>query len=223
LKKNKIWDILQTQNTIGREICHLLPFIHAFSGCDTTSRIYGIGKGAFFKKTLTDVYLRQQASAFFGSHSIHEEVEKAGKEIFKLVFNGKKQESLNHLRFRKFVMKANTGSTCVQVQCLPPTEAAARFHSFRVYLQVQTWIGNELNPVEWGWCLKGNKLIPVKTDLAAAPARLLKVIRCSCKVNCESRRCTCKKHGLQCSYACGECRGIDCSNKSESLLGDINN
>lgn len=85
-------------------------------------------------------------------------------------------------------MKANTGSTCVQVQCLPPTEAAARFHSFRVYLQVQTWIGNKLNPVEWGWCLKGNKLISVKTDLAAAPARLLKVIRCTCKVNCESRR-----------------------------------
>jgi len=29
---------------------------------------------------------------------------------------------------------------------------------------------------------------------------------------CSSRRCSCKKHGLDCSSACGECRGVGCSN-----------
>ena len=29
---------------------------------------------------------------------------------------------------------------------IPPTSDSARYHSYRVYYQVQTWIGNTLNP-----------------------------------------------------------------------------
>ena len=106
----------------------------------------------------------------------------------------------------------NTSSTVVQVQTLPPTKVAARFHSFRVYLQVQTWIGHRLDPLEWGWCMSNNKLVPLKTTLPAAPERLLKIIRCSCKVNCDSKRCSCRKHGLYCTSSCGDCQGTGCSN-----------
>ena len=34
---------------------------------------------------------------------------------------------------------------------LPPTSAAAKQHILRTYLQVQKWIGNELEPTDWGW------------------------------------------------------------------------
>ena len=47
--------------------------------------------------------------------------------------------------------------------------------------------------------------------LQPAPDNILNIIKCNCKANCDSKRCTCRKSGLECSMACGECRGM-CSN-----------
>ena len=51
------------------------------------------------------------------------------------------------------------------------------------------------------------------TDKRVAPKDLLEVIRCNCKSGCTSMRCTCRKSGLDCSMACGQCCGI-CPNMS---------
>ena len=45
-KKNRIWDIKVTQSELGAAICNNILFIHAVLGCDTTSRLYGLGKGS---------------------------------------------------------------------------------------------------------------------------------------------------------------------------------
>ena len=48
-----------------------------------------------------------------------------------------------------------------------------------------------------------------------APAELLKVLKCGCCSNtpCNTRRCTCKANGLDCTLFC-QCRGEDdCHNK----------
>ena len=105
----------------------------------------------------------------------------------------------------------------VEVNTLPPTTAAVENHSKRVFLQVQEWLGkaDQFGPEEWGWICKNGKLFPATVSLPPAPESLLTVIRCSCKTNCESRRCNCRKPGLECSVACGECRGISCSNARE--------
>ena len=102
----------------------------------------------------------------------------------------------------------------VQVQTLPPTKAAARFHSFRTYLQVQTWLNIELNPLEWGWRKENELLTPVKCNMLAAPERLLKVIRC------DTKRCSCRKHGLKCTGCFGECKGTSCS-KVQSIIEEL--
>ncbi|XP_031550004.1 2'-5'-oligoadenylate synthase 3-like [Actinia tenebrosa] len=48
-------------------------------------------------------------------------------------------------------MNVATGNICVQPESLPPTYAAACFHSLSVYHQVQHWKGTNLPPQEWGW------------------------------------------------------------------------
>ena len=48
-KKNRIWDIKVTQSELGADICNNTLFIHAILGCDTTSRLYGLGKGVLLK------------------------------------------------------------------------------------------------------------------------------------------------------------------------------
>ena len=66
---------------------------------------------------------------------------------------------------------------------------------------------------------ENGKYLPEKMTLQPAPDHLLKIIRCNCKANCDTKRCTCRKSGLDCSVACGECRGA-CSNFSQSAIED---
>ena len=107
---------------------------------------------------------------------------------------------------------------------LPPTSAAAKHHSFRVFYQIMKWKGfdDQISPQNWGWKKIDNKLtcMPVATDLPPAPDDLLKIIRCSCHGDCSSMRCSCKKHNISCSSACGHCRGSGCSNSDSSIDSD---
>ena len=105
-------------------------------------------------------------------------------------------------------------------RCLPPTCDASRFHSRRVYLQVQIWLGHELDPTKWGWDIqKKNSQIdimkPHKMDNSAAPDNFLKIIKCNCAGKCDKNTCSCRKHALLCTSACGQCKGITCTNVGE--------
>ncbi|CAC5420603.1 unnamed protein product [Mytilus coruscus] len=170
--KIKIWDIIETRKKL---VCNILPFIHAFSGCDTTSRIFGQDKGPIFK---------------------------AGEHIFVALYGGLQDvETLDMLRYRIFALK---------------------LHCLRVYYQTQVWIGkgDKLDPKDWGWHVEDNKLLPIRAILPPAPEKLLRIVRCNCKLNCDTKRCSCRKHGIDCSPACGECRGMNCSNTSNITEAD---
>ena len=120
------------------------------------------------------------------------------------------------------VRKCPQASLQYKYNTLPPTSAAAKNHSARVYYQVQEWMDHRtLDPQQWGWTLEEGQLDPTTTDLPAALESLLKIVRCNCKTDCNSRRCTCRKIGLECSVACGECRGTSCSNSSAVEDEDI--
>ena len=141
------------------------------------------------------------------------EICKAGEKALCYIYRSKHIESLDELRCKQFCQKA------VHPRILPPTSAAAIDHSHRVYTQVQQWIGNDIDPTEWGWKLDSNILAPITTLRQPAPISLLKIIRCGCKLDCTSKSCSCKKHGLNCTPACSECRGDACSN-SQSIDHD---
>ena len=46
--KTLYWNIEEAQNELGSSKCKYLTLIHALTGCDTTSRIDGLGKGTAF-------------------------------------------------------------------------------------------------------------------------------------------------------------------------------
>ena len=71
--------------------------IHAFFGCDTTSRIYVFGKSALLKKIQSDKHLMQAAQAFLSPQSSSAEIQKAGEQATVILCNGKPDESLNGL------------------------------------------------------------------------------------------------------------------------------
>lgn len=202
-KPAKCWHIKQVQQSLGK-FCQILPVIHAITGCDTTSRAFGIGKRTGLRTFLQSDSLCQLAQVFLVDKDVKDIVD-AGQKILVALCDGKSGSTLDSMRYQSFCSKVALGTQFVQVHALPPTSAAAKYHSLRVYLQVQQWIGNtEVQPENWGWRNTDNKLLPITTDLPPAPARLLRVIRCNCKSDCDTKRCSCKKHGLDCSPACGE-------------------
>jgi hypothetical protein len=56
----KLWDIRKTISVIGDDARQFLPAIHAITGCDTTSRMFEIGKSAALKKLKILKYFQRQ-------------------------------------------------------------------------------------------------------------------------------------------------------------------
>lgn len=126
-QKIKIWNITEARQKLGIYVCNILPFIHAFSGCDTTSRIFGLGKGTAMKKISTNMQLQDYTDVFCKDSSV-ESVHRAGEQIFVALFGGLKEvETLDMLRYRIFVSKVCVGNIYVEVHTLPPTSDAASY------------------------------------------------------------------------------------------------
>ena len=214
-KKVRVWNIKVTKEKLGQDICQSILFMHAFLGCDTTSSLYGIGKGMYLSKFKASCMFREQAKVFDSDSSTTHDVVNAGEKALILVYNGKLTDTLDSLRHKRFCEKVVSKTSHVKPQSLPPTSAAAKYHSLRVYLQVREWKGSaELHPTDWGWQKCDEGFVPLQTDLPPAPEHLLRVIRCNCKTDCSTLRCSCKKHNIECTPACGNCKGTGCTNVS---------
>lgn len=189
------------------------PFVlfpHAFSGCDTTSAIYFQGKSKLVGLLRKDEKLRAAAENFNKPHNHSEAVEGAGRAMFVALYGGLNcKNTLADLRFKKFIQSAVKSKS--NPSSLPPSPEAANQHSRRVYYQVQLWLGNSLDPLEWGWRETPRGLQAIPTTNKAAPDSLMKLITCGCKGNCGAA-CGCRKAGILCSVACRHCGGENCTN-----------
>lgn len=147
----RIWNIQKTKQDIGELMCSLLPFnlIHAISVYDTTSRMFGIGKRAAYKKFKSSVYIKDLAQKIM-TYSTKKDVVQAGEEIIACLYEAVENEGLDLLRYMEFVSKVWTGNMYVQVQTQLPTSDAVNFHFLRSYYQTEVWLGRgeNLDPTE---------------------------------------------------------------------------
>ena len=134
-------------------------------------------------------------------------------------YNGKSNDNLKLLRCVKWE-QAMMMKNEIDPAIFPPTERATYFHSLRVHFEVikalKLNIDCGLDPCCWGWQRHTDVLKPIMTDLPPAPDFLLNVVRCNCKTSsrntCGTTLCSCRKNGLKCVQACGDCRGVACEN-----------
>ena len=174
------------------------------------------------KKIINDAKFQEQAEVFNNEGATKRDIIAAGEKSLVCLYNGQSDKSLDSLRYSIFCQKITTGTSFVQPECLPPTSAAAVYHCLRVYHQVQQWIrrGVALLPQDWGWKLVDGRLLPLRTNLPAAHSSLLEIVRCNCKSDCGSQRCSCRKHGLNCLAPCSNCRGQSCANSTSPDLSE---
>ena len=215
-----------TKETLEAERCFFTKLVkhyhHTFSlfmhGA-VVNTTFGQGKTTLLKKIKES---QNSADIMNDPNAMKEEIGSAGIRLFVHLYGHKQTDSL---RYAKFMEMASYGKT-LEPERLPSTERAAFFHSLRVHHQVILWrelSNKELDPLQWGWKLDGKILMPIMTDLDPAPDNMLKFIQCKCKVSsrnpCGTNVCSCRKNGLKCVPACGDCRG-ETYNNSEQIITD---
>ena len=219
-KKTKLWDIAMVRKALGHDVCKRILLIHALLGCDTTSRIYGVNKASSFKQVFNDEEFCKNVDVFCSQVANTTDVINAGEKLLLVILGAKTEKSLDELRLMKFTRKIATSTNAVVPESLGPTSDAARFHSLRVYNQVQEWMGvTSIDAVDWGWMTRGDYLLPIRMSKPAAPSNLLKMIMCGCKGECQGR-CTCFKYKLKCTAMCTICKGVSCLNCSQIIEED---
>ena len=58
------WDIRKLQDKLGKNVCLNMPFVHAVTGCDTTSRLFGVGKSTDLKRLKNNKVFAEEAALF---------------------------------------------------------------------------------------------------------------------------------------------------------------
>ena len=190
-----VFDIKSLQSAVG-ECKDSLLFLHAVTGCDTTSALYNQGKKKAYKLLKEHTGLAKDGSIFNMPQAAKKDLISAGEKFLLHWYGASDFTSLDAFRcyaYTRAIAKKSVKDS-FNLATLPPTSAAAKQHILRTYLQVQQWIGNELEPMDWGWRVYMDTLIPVRTDQPPAPERLLNLVSCKCKTGC-SRGCGCRRVG----------------------------
>ena len=65
-----------------------------------------------------------------------EAIIEAGENALVSLYGGDQGEKLNTLRYKMFCEKVSKSTSHVEPQSIPPTSAAAKHHSLRVYYQI---------------------------------------------------------------------------------------
>ena len=84
----RVWHTKKAKDQLGREVCRNILFLHAMTGCHTTSHRYGVGKATGLKKFENVRCFREQANTF-SCHSAVSDVVAAGEKALVALFGGK--------------------------------------------------------------------------------------------------------------------------------------
>lgn len=212
-KPSVLYSIQRIREKHEQQVIDNIYFLHAIGGSKTTSHVHTIGKGQPLKKFSKSSEFRSIAGVFLSETSTVPQIVEAGIRALTILYDGKIDESLDTLRFKQFSKKVATKKSAVLVNSLSPSTAAAKYHVLRVYFQVQLWLGNQsLDPENFGWKTRSHdcyRFVPITTDMDPAPPELLSKIRCQCKGDCSTFKCSCFKNQVKCSSACAVCCGTD--------------
>ena len=132
----RLYNIKEVASNLEKEVLAHILAIHAWSGCDTTSALYGIGKVAVLKLVSQSPRARSLIAVLSDENASRKMITDSGINLAALTYGGKNEETLACLRYSKF-MKMASSSSKVLPEKLPPTDRAIVYHTWRVHLQVR--------------------------------------------------------------------------------------
>lgn len=112
--------------------------------CDTISKPFGLGTSDSIKLLRKSGSFKESATIFQSSQKSTGKIKNAVFNVIILLYEEKTRKSTLQ---RTFISKATKSTIHVKSEVLLPTEVACKFHSLRVYYQVQQWIGIHMDPL----------------------------------------------------------------------------
>jgi len=206
---------------LGREKAAALPIFHAFTGADNIGRFSGVGKTRWFQhyiKAERDVVSALMKLPEDGDLT-HEVLETLASFVC-LAYcpKGIQIASIPDLRWHLFC------KNLAESNKLPPTTGALEEHIERVRVQSRVWCQatvmwqQQFDPLKHGYHQdeKGH-ILPITTKVLPAPQAIVELVRCQCKANCSTQRCSCRRNDLTCTDLC--LCGTDCENDADYIVG----
>jgi len=117
-----VYNIRHIVASLGQIAVKRLLTIHAFSGCDTTSGIYGHGKVSVFKKFVKARDVQPLFDVMESPSASHDEVMLSGCRLLSLLYSGSLNNQLNDLRYTIYMHMTATSSQLPKPERLPLTE-----------------------------------------------------------------------------------------------------
>ena len=181
----------QIATTLGPDKSEALIFLHAFSGCDTTSTLSGKGKKMFYETwsstdEITNLFKKLPAIVTPDDITI-DEFQLIEHFVVKLYSKTCNTTEVNTAR-RILFSRDNK-----PIENIPPTKESLLQHVLRAVLQSSKWEQSlckeydNRNPCEWGWQNIDGKITPVWTRLPEASRVCRELLKCGCKKGCTGR------------------------------------
>ena len=114
----RAWHVKKVKEKLGKEVCRNLLFLHAITGCGTTSRLYGVGRATALKKFENVLHFKEQSNVF-SCHSAVSDVVTACEKALVSLFGGKPGVGLNALRYQRYFENLASKTSHIEPQNLP--------------------------------------------------------------------------------------------------------
>ena len=141
-KPDVTYNITNVQVSLKPMLKKYILFLHAVTGCDTTSALFRQGKKKIVSVMEKNPTLYSEIDIFYDKNAFQTDIAKVGEKVILALYGApKKIISLDDLRYRRFLQASKRSlQSQVNMASLPPTSSAAREHSYRVYYQLQLWL-----------------------------------------------------------------------------------
>ncbi len=192
---------------LGQEKAKALPGLHAFTGTDNTGRFCRIGKATWFKLFLAaEDDIIEALATLCEDVNVSEELQVTLAQFVCSAYCPKGIQLLNipELRWHMFC------KYMAESEKMPPTMGALKQHILRAHIEARVWgqaaVAEQklLDPLKNGYYKDSSceNLKPTTTDVLPAPEAIVELVRCQCKGNCASNRCSCRFRDLPCTDLC---------------------
>ncbi|KAJ8678614.1 hypothetical protein QAD02_014401 [Eretmocerus hayati] len=172
-------------NSLKKNVCDVLPALHAFTGCDTTSKIGTKKKGL---DLIDDKQWRRALSNLGNGHILSKEEFSEIERLYLHIFK-KQGSSADEARSSIFSQSCGIGLKLASIPC---TSDALYQHTLRASAQTYIWrnaafaVYNQLDLLRCGFTQKDGALMPLFMTKTPLPGDLIFPCKCtkSCKKKC---------------------------------------
>ena len=123
----EVWNIGHAKQILGK-ICHSILEFHAFSGCDTTSRIHSVGKPAVLKKYRKSSQFQKLTTISLDPPANKGDIIDAREQLMLSITGATKREkAMDEKRLADYYKKLG-GKSAVKPESFGPTSDATAKH-----------------------------------------------------------------------------------------------